>query len=157
MHHGEQRRKEARRPVCNWHSSCHSGREREREMVAGSPSCHASGAPSESDSRRSAIDCLTRLQNTKYTSTMTSDPLFAVKPNVWGFFLFVSVHHFSCRPRRNRQVRLGLRAADVQLKCLRKSWQVFPLVWPNTFLALEESHRQRRNEFCSVFLFILFY
>lgn len=36
---------------------------------------------------------------------MTSGPLFAIKLNV---------DHFSCWSRRNR---LGLRAADVQLKC----------------------------------------
>lgn len=39
--------------------------------------------------------------------------------------------------------RLGLRAADVQPTCLRKSWQVLPLVWPNKF-----PHLKSRTEKC---------
>lgn len=68
----------------------------EREMVAAFPSCHASDAPSQSDCGRSAIDCLTRVQNTKYTLTMTSDPLPAIKLNV--FFRCEAVERGSLYP-----------------------------------------------------------
>lgn len=80
---------------------------------------------------------------------MTSDPLFALK--LIFFFYFRSRGVCITLPAGLAAIvsRLGLRAADAQPKCLKKSWQVFPLVWPNKFPHLTSRTDAAEICFCS--------